>query len=124
MSSPFDYLESRDDADELITEFGQAVSLRRTTSTGPAYEPTQSVTDYATKAVKIEFTLRQIQAGNVLATDERWLVAARPLTALGVTSITTPDALVTGDSVVHPVLDAKPLNPAGTVVFYDCHIRF
>lgn len=116
-SDPFDYLESRDDADELITEFGQAVSLRRTSQTGPAWDPTNSTADYATVAAKVEFTLKQMQGGNVLDTDERWLVAAGPLTALGITSVSAPDAIVTADGVVHPVLIAKPLNPAGVVVF-------
>ena len=38
MAELFDYLESRDDADELIAEFGQAVNLRRTATSGPAYD--------------------------------------------------------------------------------------
>lgn len=118
------YTDKRDLADRLIGDKGQAVSLRRTSQTGPAWDPTNATADYATTAAKVEFTLKQMQGGNVLDTDERWLVAAGPLTALGIASVAVPDAIVTADGVVHPVLIAKPLNPAGVVVFYDCHVRF
>jgi pheromone shutdown protein TraB len=119
----FDYLESRDDADGLIEEFGQSAGLRRYINSGTAWEPTVSAADFATLAAKIEFTFKQLQAGNVLETDERWLVAAGPLTALGIAIVATPDALVVG-GVVKPILIADPLAPAGIVVMYDCHIRY
>lgn len=122
MADPFDYLESRDDADELIADFGAAAAVRRTVNTGTAFDPVQTPTDYATQAVKVDFTMKQIQGGNVLSTDERWLVAAGPLTALGVSSILPGDALVVGGAV-KPVLIAKPLAPAGVAVMYDCQIR-
>jgi hypothetical protein len=122
VTDTFDYLESRDDADALIAEFGAVASLRRTTNSGTTYAPTQTTADYATVAVKVDFTMRQMQGGNVLDTDERWLVAAGPLTALGVASILPRDGLVVGASV-KPILDSKPLAPAGIVVMYDCHIR-
>lgn len=117
------YTDKRDLADRLIGDKGQAVSLRRTSQTGPAWDPTNSTADHATVAAKIEFTLKQMQGGNVLDTDERWLVAAGPLTALGVTSISAPDSLVAADSVPRHIVIAKPVNPAGTVVMYDCHVR-
>jgi hypothetical protein len=119
----FDYLESRDDADGLIEEFGAAASLRRNVVGGTVFDPTLTPTDYPTLAVKVEFTLRQVQGGRVEDTDERWLVAAGPLDALGITSLATPDLLVAGGRE-RPILEAKPLDPAGTVVMYDCHIRF
>lgn len=124
MTDAFDYLESRDDADEMIAEFGQAISLRRTATSGPAYDPTLTTTDYATKAAKIEFSRKQIATGAVLDTDERWLVAAGPLTALGVSAPARPDAILTTDGVVHPLLRCDPISPAGVSVLYDCWIRF
>jgi len=119
---PFDYLESRDDADELIEEFGQTVSLRRNASSGTAWEPTLTPTDYATKAAILDYTLRQIDGENILRTDRRALVAAGPLTALGVTSIAPPDSLVVG-AVAIPIVRAVPLAPSGVIVMYDCQIR-
>lgn len=121
-TDPFDYGEARDDADGLIDDFGAVASVRRTVNSGPAYDPTQTTTDYPTLAVKIEFTLTQMQSGNILDTDERWFVAAGPLTALGLASILPDDDLVVG-GVAKPILKAKPIAPAGIVVTYDCQIR-
>lgn len=122
MTETFDYIESRDDADELITEFGQTIALRRSVASGTDYDPTLTPTDYATKAAKVDFTMRQLQSGNILATDERWLVAAGPLTALGIALVLPSDALVIG-SEARQVVKADPINPGGTVVVYDCHVR-
>lgn len=119
---PFNCLESRDDGDELIRDFGAVASLRRQVASGTDYAPTLTPTDYPTFAVKIEFTWKQMQGGNVLENDERWLVAAGPLNALGVTTILPGDALVVG-GVVKSILTDKPLAPAATSVLFDCHIR-
>lgn len=121
MTDPFDYLESRDDADELIQEFGQSVALQRTTTGGDPDEPTETTTNYPTYAARVEFTLKQIQGGDVQDNDQRWLVAAGPLT--GITKIAPPDKIVVGGIAI-PVLVAKPLAPAGTVVMFDCQCRF
>lgn len=118
----FDYVEARADADELITEFGQAVSLRRVVASGTAWAPTHTPTDYATVAAILDYSAKQIDGENVLRTDRRALVAAGPLTALGVTSIAPPDSLVVG-GVPIPVVRAMPLAPAGVVVMYDCQLR-
>lgn len=118
----FDYLESRDDADELIEEFGQTVSLRRVAASGTEWEPVLTPTDYATKGVILDYNVRQIDGVNILITDRRALVAAGPLTTLGITSIAPPDSLVVA-SVAIPIVRAIPLAPAGTVVMYDCQLR-
>lgn len=123
MTEPFDYLESRDDADELIAEFGQVVAVRRTSSTGPAHDPTVSTADYTTLAAILDYNSRQIDGQNILLTDRRALIAAGPLTALGITGITPPDHLIVGGVAV-PVVRVMPLNPAGVVVMYDCQLRF
>lgn len=119
---PFNYLESRDDGDELIRDFGAVASLRRQIASGTAYDPTLTPTDYPTFAVKVEFTYLQRAGGNVLENDERWLVAAGPLNALDVTLVLPNDELVVG-GVVKSVFQSKPLAPAGTSVLFDCQIR-
>jgi hypothetical protein len=124
MTATFDYAAKRDLSDRLITKFGAVASLRRNVASGPSWAPTLTPTDYATLAVKVEFTFTQMQGGNVLATDERWLVAAGPLNALGLLSVQPNDLVVLTDGVERPVLIAKPVAPAGLVVMYDCHIRF
>lgn len=117
----FDYITSRADADELIEEFGTLAYLRRSANTGTAWEPTVTTQDYATFAVRIAFTQRQMAGGNVQLKDQRWLVAAGPLIAAGVEPA-VPDSLVVSGEVL-PILVNDPLSPAGTGVLFDCHIR-
>lgn len=119
----FNYATTRALADRLLTKFGQSVSLRRIATSGTAYEPTQTPTDYATTAAILDYNARQIDGENILVTDRRALVAAGPLTTLGITSIAPPDALVV-NSVAVPIVRVIPLAPAGTVVMYDCQLRF
>lgn len=121
MADPFDYIESRDDADELIQEYGQAVQLRRDTQSGPDYDPVITSTYTDTFAAQIEFTLKQIQSGQVLEGAERWVIAAGPLAAVGVTAMNPPDRIKVG-AVERSILVAKPLAPAGTVVLFDCQV--
>ena len=119
MTDQFDYFETRDDADAMIAEFGTAVTIRRQVAGGTPFDPTLTPTDYATLGVKIEFTYRQTQSGNVLATDERWLIAAGPLAALGVNEILPSDHVVVGgvERSVGPL--SKPIAPAGIVCVFD-----
>jgi hypothetical protein len=121
MADPFDYIESRADADELIEEFGALAYVRRSVATGPAHEPTWTPTDYPTFAVRVAFTQKQIATRNVLETDQRWLVAAGPLVTSSIEP-KTPDALIAG-GVALPILNCETLNPAGVAVLFDCHIR-
>lgn len=124
MTDPFNYSEARDDADELIADFGTAASVRRMVASGPSWDPTLTPTDYLTKAARVEFTWKQLQGGDVLSTDQRWLVAAGPLTALGLSSILPTDSLVVSGNVVGTLLKSGPLDPtAALVVMYDCQVR-
>jgi hypothetical protein len=120
MTNAFDYSEARDDADELIEEFGQAVSVRRNTAGGTPSEPTLTPVDTATKAARVEFTRQQIARGNIELNDERWLVAAGSIVALGL--LAPPDALVVAGAV-KPIIRVVPLSPAGTIVMFDCQCR-
>lgn len=123
MADPFDYLTSRDDADELIADFGQAVLLRRLVSGGTESEPTQTPTDYGTYAAIIDYSDDQIDGENILRTDRRALVAAGPLNTLGINTVRAPDSIVLASGEVLSVVPVKPLNPAGVVVMFDCQVR-
>lgn len=122
MAEAFDYLETRDDADELIEEFGQSVRLKRDTASGPDYAPVLTSAYYATKAARVDFTWRQLQDETVLATDQRWLVAAGPLDTLGITDIKPTDWLEINGVAVQ-IVRADPVSPAGVVVMFDCQVR-
>lgn len=114
----FDYANSAATATRLITRFGQTVSVRRMTKSGPAWEPTLTPTDYATKGAKVDFSWRQLQSGDVLATDQRWLVSADGVP----TDVNAADFLMVGSAQI-VIVKVTPLAPAGTVVFYDLQVR-
>ena len=116
MAEVFDYAESATDALELITEFGQTVSVRRTTDSGTAWEPTQTTTDYATKGAKVDWSWKQLQDSSILTTDQRWLIPAQSIT------VTAAEKLLV-DGVPYQIVRAAPLAPAGTVVMYDLQVR-
>ena len=122
MVTAFDYIESRKDADDLIQEFGRTAAIRRITNSGPPWEPTQTATDFPTFAVRVAFTLKQLQTRNLLATDQRWLVAAGPLAALGVTDVQPADKLVI-DGVALEIAPLDPLQPATVAVVFDCQVK-
>jgi hypothetical protein len=122
VTDTFDYTESRFDADELIAEFGQVVSIRKSTASGTAWAPAVATADSPTYGARVEFTRAQIARGNVLETDSRWLIAAGALAVLGVEPAAN-DALVVGAAVVGRFVKVEPLNPAGVAVMYDCHVR-
>jgi hypothetical protein len=122
VSDVFDYAAKRDTADRLITKFGQAVTFRRSTASGTAFDPTLTPADYATKGAKVDFSKRQLASGEVLATDERWLIAAGPLALVGITDMQPPDRIVIG-GVERQVVKAETIAPAGIVVVFDVQAR-
>lgn len=122
----FDYLTSRDDADSLLAEFGQAVRLRRLVASGTPFAPTLTATDYPTIAAVVSLTRwypPTIEGTDILRTDRRGLIAAGPLAALGV-QVQKFDQLVLADGVtLFKILDVKPVSPAGLVVIFDTWLR-
>lgn len=123
---PFNYASARDDADELLTEFGQAVTVRKVTNNGgPDYAPTQSTTDYATVACILDLARwypPTLVNTDILRTDRSALIAAGPLTALGV-GVAKMDLIILSDGTVYRVVDVKPASPAGLVLCYNCWVR-
>ena len=122
MVDAFNYVESRADVDEMIQEFGFAVQVRRDAKSGTDHAPTYTPTFFSTYGVRLEFTREQRASGNVLATDERWLVAAGPLAVLGVDDLTPFQSLIVAGQR-KAMIAVAPFNPAGTVVLFDCHVR-
>lgn len=119
MVDAFDYAHSQDTAERLITKFGQAVSVRRLVNSGSEWEPTQTPSDTATYGARIEFTTRHYAKWSILATDQRWLVAAGPLATL----VPVPGDRIVVGSADYEIVRADPLNPAGTAVMYDVQVR-
>lgn len=131
MSAFYDDLQLT--ADELLTEFGQAVTL---TNTGAAatYDPATgatsgsgSTTQNAIGAV-LEYStfIRQgvrNEASSLIRAGDRQLLLS-PFAADG-TALTAPsvDDTVTVGAVTYTLTAVATNAPAGTVVYYDCNIR-
>lgn len=110
----FDYAEVRDVAEELIAEFGQAGSIKRTTASGPAYDPTLTTTSHACTLVVLDIALDKIDGTLIEATDRMAYVSTEGLAI----NITTADRIEVG-GVEHAIKMVRPLNPAGTVVYWE-----
>jgi hypothetical protein len=121
----FDYAETAADVDELLAEFGQSVTL--TTRTGGTYNTatgtnTPTTATQTVTGVVLEWNQRNIDGSLVLVGDKRLLLS--PVTTAGA-ALTAPAAndTVTIGSAVYTIVRVVPLNPAGTVVMYECNIR-
>ena len=110
----FDYAEVRDVAEELIAEFGQAGSIKRTTASGPAYDPVMTTASHACSLVVLDIALDKIDGTLIEATDRMAYVSTAGLAI----NITTADRIEVG-GVEHAIKVVRPLNPAGTVVYWE-----
>lgn len=116
----FNYAQAKATADRLIARFGQSGYIRRTPTTGAAYNPTQGTpADHACTFVITDYTSRQIDGTRILAGDKKALVA------VGALSITpgTADRLLDPSAPGYKIVEAMPLNPGGTVVMYEMQVR-
>jgi len=123
----FDYTAIRAVADQLLTDFGQAVLIRRATNTAglTPWEPSQATTDYASIGVVTNLTrwyASFAENSDILRTDRLGYVSAGPLVALNI--VPTPfDLFVTVTGQILRIIDAKPIAPAGIPVLYVLQLR-
>lgn len=116
----FDYAEIRALAAELLSEFGAAGVLARTTpgtydadeGEMAAAETTQTVT-----ACMFPYGDKFVDGTNILASDRQAFISA-----LGVTPPQAGDVLAWGGEVF-AVVRVKNLGPAGVFVLYECQVR-
>lgn len=115
----FDYGRSKATADRLIGRFGSAATLKRPNSSGPAYAPVEGTpTSYAVTVVVQDFANREIDGTRILTGDKKVTMAKGSLAIEPATS----DTLVIG-GVDHAIVEVRPLNPGGTVIFYEVQAR-
>lgn len=114
-----DYTELQGEADDILTEAGSAIILRRMILSGPAYEPTKTPTDYPTTGVATYYSQREVDDKNVFRFDRKVFVAAGPLGAIEPTSA---DFLIVGGKV-HSIVSVKEIKPADIVVMYEIQAR-
>jgi hypothetical protein len=115
----FNYPRAKATADRLLAKFGQAATLRRPNSTGPAYAPTDaSPTDYPITVVVEAYAFRDIDGTRIRRDDLKVRIARGTLTV----EPTTNDQLLIGGAT-YAVIDVRPENPGGTVLMYEAQAR-
>ena len=114
------YSESADLSLELLTEFGQTIT-RRVVTAG-VYDPTTQTVintnaDTSRKGAIFDFGRGETTSrGNLIqGTDKRLLMDATGLAAM-------TDIYII-DSITYTVVSVGEINPAGTSVLFDMHVR-
>lgn len=114
----FKYADMALTAAELIAEFGQTGALRRTTSDGDVFNPTQTTTDHACTFAVLDYAKKDVDGTLIKQTDQMVYLST---SGLSVTPETT-DRLIVGGAVM-TIVNVKPMSPAGTVVFWELQVR-
>lgn len=114
----FDYERSQGTTNRLIDKFGQTGAIRRTQTSGDPWNPGTSDTDYPCTLVALDYDQKDVDGTLIKSTDKKVYVATKGLTI----QPTTTDKVIIG-GVVSTIVEAKPLNPAGTVVFWELQVR-
>lgn len=112
-------------SNELLTEFGQAVTLRRVT-TG-AYDPatgsaTQTTADYAGTGAVFDYSQRDIDGSLIKTGDQKLLMSPFQTDGSAMPVPTTTDKILIG-STVYSIQPSKKVAPAGTLVLIELQIR-
>ncbi|WP_052715691.1 hypothetical protein [Devosia chinhatensis] len=130
MAESFDYEESRQDANELIAEFGQNGAIRRTVVTPPAHpweEGTETTVYHAVTLVVLPMDEKRIDGTLILTGDRQVLIALNGL----------PVGPAVGDVIMFngafsagvyageewTIAKLDMLAPAGIMVMYDVVAR-
>jgi len=116
----FDYAELATLATDLLTEFGQAVTRR--SYTAGAYNlatgtTTPTTADTSRIGALFDFTPNKTtERGTLIQTGDKQLLLD-PTAA-----VSLQDHLIVG-GVEYIIISVGEVNPAGTVVLYDLHVR-
>ena len=107
----FDYARAQSTALRLLTRFGQVGKLR-TIVAG------QSPVDVAITLAVLDYRLSDIDGTRIVVGDRLIYVAPQ-----GVTAIKPGNKILDAAGVPYSVMDAKPIAPAGVVVYYEVQGR-
>ncbi len=124
------YTDLRDGvADELITDFGKALTLREEDDAAVFDGATGFITsagtptDHAVTGIITRFKLGDIDGTMVLRTDFKVLLSAvSPVTGLPITPPTVNMILIDGADQ-YTIIDVVPLRPGGVDVIYTMQVR-
>lgn len=114
----FDYTRSRGTAVKLIDKFGQAGAIRRTTVSGPAYDPVTVDEDFPCRLVDLDVEAKNIDGTLILRGDRTVYLSTEGLT---IAPLRTDRVVIGG--VPHTIVEVKPLQPGGIVMFWELTAR-
>ncbi|MBA8846260.1 hypothetical protein FHW02_004350 [Ochrobactrum sp. RH1CCR137] len=114
----FNYARSVATANRLIDEFGQTGAIRRTETSGDPWNPGTSDMDYPCTLVALDYDQKDVDGTLIKSTDKKVYVATKGLTI----QPTTTDKVIIG-GIVSTIVQAKPLNPAGMIVYFELQAR-
>lgn len=114
----FDYTKPRATAERLIKRFGQSVTLRQKTSSGPAHNPTIVNVDNACTGLVLEYNSNEIDGTLILTGDKKLMLSTQ---GLSVTPNASDTMIIDGHN--HTIEDIAHLSPAGTVILWEIQIR-
>lgn len=109
---------------EMITEFGQPVTIRATTvgeydpDTGTV--PPDTVTDQTAQGILIDFTGQEFQTNSIIRQGDKKLKIAAQGLAWAPGLLNKVIAQGRTWSIVPPL---KEINPAGTPILYELQVR-
>lgn len=112
------YDEMRGVAEEMIAEFGQTGAIRRTTLSGPSYDPVETDLDHPCTLVDLDVEERSIDGALVLRGDRTVYLSTE---GLSIEPLRTDQVVIGGNP--HTIVDVKPLQPAGLIVFWELQAR-
>lgn len=101
---------------EALKEVGGTAAIRRSTTSGPSYDPQITTTDYSCTLVQDMIDMTKVTGTLIDKTDRMEFVSASDLEIRPVPG----DKLVLGGSV-HAIKSVQPLqpDPTGPVVYYE-----
>ncbi len=118
--STYNYARPLASANRLITRFGQAGYVRRPTTSGTSYNPTQGAPDdHPAKFAVTNYEDKEIDGSRILSSDKKVLLAPGTLTI----EPTSTDLLIEADGSAYKVIAVKTLKPARTVLLYTIQAR-
>jgi hypothetical protein len=103
-------------ATRLIAQYGKTATLIRMTVSGPAHDPQIVETPHSVTMVETGYSLTNRNETLVLAGDKLGLIS---------TAGETPqlDDKIEIDGTRYSFVDISPLNPGGTTLIHEFHVR-
>lgn len=113
-----DYASIAAEVADAIAEVGGSAIIRRTTTSGPSYDPVITTTDYPCTLFQDSIDLTKVTGTLIETSDRRALVSSSDLAIVP----TTADKLVIG-GVEHAMKSIQPLqpNPGDVAVMYEVY---